>query len=265
MSSITQDAASTSRPSQRVGNSRVPATFLQPTVAPQPLGEPIRIDQRGSIHSKMVCLLKPRSKAAESYLRLRNAVEILRPPNRGIIVAVTSPAKGDGKTLTAINLAGSLAQNASSRVLLVDLDLRQPGLKVQDYLGLKVRAERNPDDGPHDGVKTGTDQADYHLKEHNLYLTLSAGNAASPYELLKSDRLEQFFKQASETFDYVIVDTPPMLHAPDIELIARLVDGFLVVIKADTTQQSTLEEALNLMREDQMLGLVLNRVSANTH
>ncbi|TMA93270.1 MAG: CpsD/CapB family tyrosine-protein kinase, partial [Deltaproteobacteria bacterium] len=86
----------------------------------------LAVDRSNRVEALLVSLLDPASFEAEQYRVLRHVVETLRKGANLQVVAVTSPGIGDGKTTTAINLAGALAQSASARVLLVDMDLRRP-------------------------------------------------------------------------------------------------------------------------------------------
>lgn len=224
-------------------------------------GELLKISKSGEIDPRLVCLLQPTSLLAESYFRLRHTLEQMRNAERGIVVGVTSPGEGDGKTFTAINLAGALAQDARARVLLVDLNLRQSGANVRRSFDLQPDADSGVSDWL--GRETpGKGPASYHLPSLNLHLMPSGTRVDSPYKLLTSARLAELFEQARRKYDFIIVDTPQTLLLPDIELIARVVDGFLVVVRADATPQEKLEEALNLMTQEKVLGLIFNGVPA---
>lgn len=225
-------------------------------------GELLKTSKSGAINPRLVCLLQPNSFLAESYFRLRHTLEQLRKPERGLVVGVTSPGTGDGKTLTAINLAGALAQDARARVLLVDLNLRQSGASVRKYLELQADTVTGVSDWIGNEA-AGQGLASYHLPGLNLHLIPPGTSVDSPYELLKSPRLDEFFAQARQQYDYIIVDTPQTLLLPDIELIARVVDGFLIVVRADVTPQERLAETLNLMKQEKVLGLVYNGSSAH--
>lgn len=241
-------------PSQRTGSGLAVQYFRD--------GELLKIGKCGEIDPRLVCLLQPASLLAESYFRLRHTLEQMHKGERGIVVGVTSPGEGDGKTLTAINLAGALAQDARARVLLVDLDLRQSNANVRKYFDLKPDADSGVSDWI--GNQTSGKGPDrYHLPGFNLHLIPSGSSVESPYKLLKSPRLDELFEQARRKYDFIIVDTPQALLLPDIELIARVVDGFLVVVKADATPQDGLEETLNLMTQEKVLGLVFNRTHAS--
>lgn len=222
-------------------------------------GSPDDPGDQGRVDPHLVCLLDPRSEHAESYYRLRYALESRRPADSALVVGITSPSQGDGKTLTGINLAGALAKDAGTQVLLLDLDLRRQGNGMPDYLGMNT--ERNL--GIVDWIREtgyGDEQFTHYLHRFNLHVMAAGSDPELPYELLKSSRLDDLIRSARRRYDFVIIDTPQILRLPDTELIARLVDGFLIVVKADQTRHGELEEALNLMTEDKVLGLVFNAV-----
>lgn len=216
------------------------------------------------VDKHLVSLTEPASIDAEHYRKLRYSIESSKEPDKGLVVAVTSSIAGDGKTLTSINLAGALSQNKHSKVLLIELDLRQPETNVRDYLGLT--------DKPHPGVvDKALDQSiqwqkcTRHLENFNLYVMLSGRLSDSPYEVLKSDGIGALLQEARKLFDYVIVDTPPLGILPDSQLISDWVDGYLLVVSADHTPRKALEETLNQMTPEKTLGIVFNQYSAINH
>jgi len=217
----------------------------------------IKPARRSGVDPRLVCLVNPRSPTAERYYSLRHAVEMLRAPTHGLVVAVTSPGKGEGKTLTALNLAGALAQDPAVSVLLIDLDIRQRVSPIGSFLDLKPQTGA----GLIDWLVSQPQRAEppvYFLSDFNLYLMQSGGRSDSPYELLNSGALGDLVKQLRLRFDFVIIDAPQAVLLPDISLLARNVDGFLMVIRAGITSNTMLEEALNQIQSDKLLGLVFN-------
>jgi capsular exopolysaccharide synthesis family protein len=223
----------------------------QPTVSPSRTaglkpGEPL------------VSLLSRESFEANMYRVLTHRIEHAGGPAAGRgVIAVTSPGAGEGKTTTAINLAGTLAQSKGSRVLLVDADLRLPGVAAQ--MGI-------PRDG-HPGLAElildehlPLDRAVRHYPPFNLSILTSGRPPAGPYEALRSPRFGALLDQARQAYDYVIVDTPPVLPVPDCRAIARWADSLLVVVAAHRTPRRYLEEALNALGPDKIVGLVFNSV-----
>jgi capsular exopolysaccharide synthesis family protein len=203
----------------------------------------------------LVSLVAPSSFAAEQYRVLGHVVEQLHKTAGLRVIAVTSPAVGDGKTTTAINLAGALAQAGDGRVLLVDADLRRGA--VQEQLGPDEAADVGLSDA---AANRGLSLADVvRCSQSSGFAVLSAGSAtAGPYEVLKSSRVGELIDQARQDYDYVVVDTPPFVPAPDCRAIAKWVDGFLLVVAADRTSRKLIEATLDVIDSRQLLGLVFN-------
>jgi capsular exopolysaccharide synthesis family protein len=209
----------------------------------------------GVVDDHLVSLISPAAFEAEQYRALRHTVEEMHKAAGVKVVAVSSPAVGDGKTTTAINLAGALAQSPDVKVLLVDADVRRPAIgallrHVEGKPGL-VDLILNPG--------CSLEQALVVRPQFNLSF-VHAGRSLSgtPYELLKSVRLGELLENARERFDYVILDTPPLAAVQDCKLIARWVDGFLVVVAAYQTPRRLIEEALSVIDPAKILGLVFN-------
>lgn len=207
------------------------------------------------IDKTLVSLTSPASFAAEQYQGLRLKVERLRDTRGVRALAISSPGVGDGKTVTSINLAAALARGPSSRVLLIDADLRRPAIAHQ--LGIDE----------HDGPGLADVISDEHIEmsaairrpEGTNFAVIPAGLPSMPvHELLRSPRLEWIIQQARSSFDFVVVDTPPLVPVSDAVLISRSVDGMLVVVSANETPRKLLEESLNLLDASKVLGIVFN-------
>lgn len=207
----------------------------------------------GTIHKHLVALNAPTSYAAEQYQGLRLTVERLQRSRDLRVIAVSSPGAGDGKTVTSINLAGALARGNDARVLLIDADLRRP--MVAARLGLDT-AGRGLADLIMDRDKSlGIAQRIGDMKLE----VIPAGTApASVHQILRSQELETLLQTARQQYDYVIVDTPPLLPVFDASLLQRVVDGVMVVVAANQTPRKLLAEALNLLDPAKVLGIVFN-------
>jgi capsular exopolysaccharide synthesis family protein len=210
---------------------------------------------RGPLNPHLVTLVAPTSFEAEQYRTLRHALEQMHKTGALSIIGVASAAAQDGKTTTAINLAAALAEGAGTRVLLVDADLRRPA--VEGYLG---QADT-------DGSGLVDAIADARLGLADVarecpgtgFAVVRPGRCPSiPYEVLNAPRLGELLEEARQAYDYVVIDTPPLVLVPDGRLIARWVDGFLLVVGADRTPRRLVEEALNILDPPKLLGLVFN-------
>jgi len=208
--------------------------------------------EHGKPDERFVSLLAPSSFEAEQYRGLRYVIE----ESGKHVVAITSPTPGDGKTTTAINLAGALAQDQGTRVLLAEVDLRQP--RVGEQLGLPRSGAPGFADAVADDRLALSDVVQ-HVAPFHLWVLLAGRSPDGPYEVLKSPRLEQLLDEARQQYDYVVLDTPPVVPVPDTRLIARGVDGLLIVVSAHQTSRTLLEEALAALGPTKVLGLVFNR------
>jgi len=207
----------------------------------------------GQIDDHLVSLLEPTSFAAEQYRTVRLAIETVRRERGTRVVGVSSPGRGEGKTMTALNLAGALAQGHDARVVLVEADLRHPA--IARSLGLTVTRGLSSyllDEGM-------TLDAILQRPPAIAFAVVPAGAVSSmPYELLKSPRLAALLGELRERFDYVLVDAPPAVPFPDVGILRELVDGFVVVVRANRTARETLQETMSVLGRPRTLGLIFN-------
>lgn len=219
------------------------------------LGSVRRDNDQSPVAELLVSLTAPGSFAADQYRTLRHGVERLRKDSGLQVLVITSPGPGDGKSVTALNVAGALAQSPDARVLIVDADLRRP--TVAEYLGLGSR--RSP------GLAEAILNPEYALPQvirrldgFNLSVLPAGTPQPTPYELLNSRRLEGLLSEARRLYDYVLIDTPPLVPFPDCRLLGRWADGFLLIVGANKTPRKVLAEALNLLDPAKLIGVVLN-------
>lgn len=211
-------------------------------------------DRVGAIDGHMVSLIDPNSFEAEQYRALRQAVDRTHPPAGPIVVALSSPGIGDGKTTTAINLAGAYAQSLKSRVLLVDADLRRPG--IASRLGMSG-SETGLADLLADPSLT-VDAAIRKFTVQNLSVMTAGRARTEPHQLLQSDRLSPLMNELRVRFDKIIVDTPPVLAVRDSHVLEDLVDGFVLVVSSGYTSRHCLAETLDAMDPSKVIGIAFN-------
>ncbi len=209
--------------------------------------------EQGQLDDHLVSLLEPTSHAAEQYRAVRLAIETFRHERGTRTVAITSPGRGDGRTITALNLAGALAQAPDARVVLVEADLRHPAvgraLGVPSARGLSTY------------LLDATMGVDAVIARPSgvAFAVVPAGTASSmPYELLKSPRLASLLAALRDRFDYVVLDTPPVLPFPDVGILRDLVDGFVVVVRANRTPREMLRDCMNVVGRQRGLGVIFN-------
>lgn len=170
-------------------------------------------------------------------------------------LAVTSPGPGQGKTVTAINLAISLAREVHHTVLLVDLDMRRPS--IHRYLGLDVKV------GISDVLTKGAVVSQALINPGIERLVVLPGREALPNssELLKAPRMRQLVKELKSRYltRFIIFDLPPLLSVDDAIAFAPYVDAALVVIAEGITTREELQNASTLLASTPVIGTVLNR------
>ncbi len=219
-------------------------------------GRPARqVDGLEVLDRHLVSLVSPASFEAEQYRTLRSRLEARLEAAGLRVVGVTSAGVGDGKTTTAINLAGALAQSKEHQVLLVDADVRRPSVSAQLGMG----DARGP--GLVDAILDVGRSLESVVRRRpplNLAILTAGRLPAAPYEALKSPRLGALLEEARGRYDFVIVDTPPLIPVPDCRLIAQWIDGLLMVVAAHRTPRKLVEEGLNLVDPAKILGLVYN-------
>jgi len=206
------------------------------------------------LDTHLVSLTAPASFAAEQYQGLRLTVERLGRARDLKVLAVTSPAAGDGKTVTAINLAGALARGGDERVLLIDADLRRPTVARQ--LGL---ADARTGLADALGGELGLADVVQPVGTFNLDVIPAGTVRGGISQILRSPRLDAFIQQARVRYGYIVLDTPPLLPVFDSALLAKSVDGVLMVVSANQTPRKLLGEALNMLEPSKVLGIVFNR------
>ncbi|HEU5201237.1 MAG TPA: CpsD/CapB family tyrosine-protein kinase [Nitrospira sp.] len=204
---------------------------------------------------RLVSLVSPATVEAEQYRTLSLMLEQRRHSGLLQVVAVSSPTMGDGKTVTAINLAAALAQSPQSRVLLVDADFRKPsvaaqlGLRDNNALGFRD-AVLNPTMALKDIVRR--------LPAWNLSVVTVGRSQIMPHEIIKSTRFAELLDEARRDYEWIILDTAPLVLAPDCLMMGRSVDGFVMIVCAHKTSRKEIGEALNILGPSKLLGLVFN-------
>ncbi|MDT0223432.1 polysaccharide biosynthesis tyrosine autokinase [Gordonia sp. AC31] len=196
--------------------------------------------------------------SAEAFRKLRTNLSFVGVDQQTRTLLVTSPREGDGKTTTSVNLACALAE-AGSRVLLVDADLRRGRLAsvfgLMSGIGLTTLLTSPDFDGDGPIQNTG---------EENLWVLASGPRPPNPAELLGTKRAEDVFAGFADAFDYVIVDSPPILPVTDSVVMSRFVDGVVVVVRAGRTRGREMSTALGELDAGRarVLGVVVNELNA---
>ena len=192
------------------------------------------------------------STSTEQYRRLAGRLYVAQAESGMRIVMVTSAMPGEGKTLTATNLALTLAESYKRQVLLIDADLRRPWVhemfQIPNVSGLN------------DGLRTPDERKVPLLRLTDHLTVLTAGRPdRDPMSVLSSERMQRVIREAGARFDWVIIDTPPVALLTDAHLLAALVDSVILVIQAGKTPLPAINKAVQAVGRDRVMGVVLNR------
>lgn len=215
-----------------------------------------RVDKAEGINEvdrRVVSLTAPASAAAEQYRTLYYRLERMRELRPMKVVAITSSVPGEGKTVTAVNVALTAARaNREKRVLLIDADLRRS--QVADVLGIRGKpglTEVLEGDAP-------IQEAIRRFNSTSLMVLPAGGTAEEPTQVLASDRMKTLLKRLRETFDEVYIDLPPTLPFADAAIVGMQTDGVVMVIRAGQTSQRLVNNALESLQGAPVVGCVLN-------
>jgi len=211
-----------------------------------------------NIDQHFVALTAPETFAAERYQGLRLKLEQLRQREHKSVIAITSPGAGDGKTLTSVNVAASLSREPGVRVLLIDADLRRASVGVKFGIPAGTAGLANLiSDGKHPLATL------IQRPEPCQFDVLPAGSSSmSIQELFRSPKLRATLDEARKAYDYVLLDTPPLVPVFDAAVLSRAVDGVVVVVAADRTPRKLLAAALDLLDPACVVGIVFNNDSS---
>jgi receptor protein-tyrosine kinase len=235
--------------------------------APMPIGRAARNESRapaaradlGNLNlnpadaEKLVIGPSAHSTLVEQTRRLAAALHHAQLKTRIRSVMVVSAVEAEGKTLTATNLALTLSQSYQRRVLLVDADLRRPSIheqfRLDNHAGLGDVLRQPPPDG----------ELPVQRVSSTLWVMTAGRPDSDPMGGLVSDTMEQFLSEASEGFDWIVIDTPPVVLLSDANLLAAMVDTAILVVGANLTPYPLVTRAIDAIGRSRILGVVLNR------
>ncbi len=212
------------------------------------------IDATKGSSNEFIVFSKPDSIPAEAFRALRTRLQFTTPDAAKMkVILVTSSAPTEGKTIIATNLAGSFSQ-INKRVLLVDCDLRKP--RVHNVFNMN----RHPGLVDYLFSHNSLDEIIRTTEMPNLDFIPCGTIPPNPAELMESEAMINFLSEIRDRYDFIILDTPPVIAVTDSEILARYVDGSVLVVSADTTEMELLKRAGEIMRQGthHFIGAVLN-------
>ena len=209
------------------------------------------------VDPRIVTYFDPKALISEQYKILRTNLLSINSGKQPKALVVTSSLHSEGKTVTAINLAVTLAHSTQQpKVLLVDADMRRG--RVAKYLGIKQEK------GLTEILKGQVEASDclFNVDTDNLTFIAAGSVPENPAELLASDNMRKFLAQMRTKFDHIIIDTPPIISVTDAGLVGAIADGVLMVIQAGRTQRGIVRHASELLYQthSKVLGHILTNI-----
>lgn len=209
-----------------------------------------------AVAPELVAMWYPRSAVAEQYRVAATRLGLIAGKQKSTVVCMSSALMGEGKTSTALNMAYVLSRDLNRKTVLVDCDLKRP--TVRAYTGMESTA------GLTEvllGHKTLDDCLEYH--EQLGIWVLSAGiEASGTTALTHVDRLSELIQGLRERFEYIVLDSPPLLPVAEAMLIVRMADVVVHVIRARSTPRDVVTNAIKMIGQERAVAVILNGVES---
>lgn len=202
--------------------------------------------------SRLALISDPKGPGADRFRYLRMCLREVRAAAMLRTIVITSPVPQDGKSTIALNLATTLASSGKHTVLLMETDLHHP--TVASNLGIEQRP------GIAECLEEGLElsSAIRKLRPLGWHLLQAGTPQGNPTELLQGDAFARTLRILSATFDWIIMDAPPVGPLTDAVVLSRQADATLLVVRAGWTPRNTVEEAMSLLGPERILGVVFN-------
>jgi capsular exopolysaccharide synthesis family protein len=190
----------------------------------------------------------------EQFRTLRSRLYQMRGTGNVKKILITSAVPAEGKTFVASNLAQVLVQQHEHRALLIDADLRQP--RLHRYFGTPLTP------GVSEYLRGQCNELDIIRRSPfgNLFLAAAGAEVGNAGDLVANGRFRTFLEQVTPVFDWVIVDSPPVVRISDAVLLAESCDGVILVVRANATSFEAVQKARDEFRQTPVLGVVLNGI-----
>jgi len=208
------------------------------------------------VDSRIVAISDPESYISEEYRSLRTIILSFSSEKQLKKLLITSSGRREGKTITAINLAVTLSQASDLRVLLLDCDLRRSAIHY--YCGLN----RSP--GLSEILTEGLSLNNVlqKTKMANLRIITSGKTTRNPSELLGSSQMITLLNELERKYDFIIIDTTPVISVTDAAVVGPLVDGAIMVVRSRYTQREKVSHAESILNQTgvNLIGFILTHV-----
>ncbi len=209
-----------------------------------------------SVMPQVVAMWYPRSVVAEQYRVAATRVGLLAGRQASTVLVVSSAVMGEGKTSTALNMAHVFARDLNKKTVLIDCDLKRP--MVHAYAGIPTRAGLGEVLA---GKKVLEECLEYH-EQLGIWILSAGSELTVTAALTHADRLAEVVQTLRSRFEYVVLDSPPLLPVAESMLIVRMADVVAHVVRARSTRRDSVTNALKMIGDERPLGIILNALEA---
>jgi succinoglycan biosynthesis transport protein ExoP len=214
--------------------------------------------KRSTLEINVIAKWLPASIVAEQYRVAATQLSLLWAEHKSMVVAVTSSVKGEGKTTTVVNLAYTLARDLGKRTLMLECDFKSPML----HRYAQISSEPGLADLLNSEVPLET--CLHRFGDVPCWVMPVGGSRNGANELIKNQRLAMIFGGLREQFDYILMNTPPILPCADMTVLAGFADLLMLVVRAGSTPQQVVKRALSTLRVAKPGIMILNAVAPST-
>jgi len=240
-----------------------PVTLSPPptVVAPEPdvsvgaASAPMRVISGARLSPSLIAAVSPSGIAGEQYRALRTRIVHRETGGPVNVVLITSPGRGDGRSLTVANLGLAMAQEYQQRICVVDADFRSP--QQHRLFGL-------PDAPGLSDVLTGRvslEDALVALEEHHISVLPAGTRSAHPAELFGTTTMRRTLEAMRLRFDRIVIDAPAAAPLADVGILTPLVDSIVLIVRAGITSKPAIHDAIAAVDAGKLLGIVLNEAA----
>ncbi|EYE87668.1 hypothetical protein Q428_11955 [Fervidicella metallireducens AeB] len=201
----------------------------------------------------------PKSPITEAYRTLRTNIQFSSFDEKVKVIVITSTGPGEGKSTTSSNLAVTMAQGGN-KTLLIDCDLRKSMLHRKFNLSNEIGLTNLLVD------ELNLDRVIQNTRVENLSILTAGTKPPNPAELLGSEKMSSFVQEMKKIYDYIIIDTPPVIMVTDAQILSQYADGVLLVVASGEAEKDAVLRSKELLQkvDAKILGVVLNKIDASS-
>jgi len=201
-----------------------------------------------------VLIFPPNSFGDEEFRKLKTQI-FLRSPNPPRSILVTSTAPEEGKTMVAVNLARAISREIHKNAILIDGDLRKPGIHLEKSQNAKGLSNYLSDGTPLSEILINSEI-------ENLQVIMAGPSTSKSSELIGSKRMAELLKSLREFGDntYIVIDSPPIMSTSEPSLLSKMADGIILVVRSGHTSRESVQRAIKYIDHQKIIGVVFNRI-----